>query len=302
MTEAIRWVLAAIAGAAIGLSAFAIGTASADPTQPSAPGPVTTSTPDELADMVMDVIQHGGPAGTDHHCCACAASLTGSVERERHGLQQGRARNLVGGVRGQGHQHHSVASAACAPSASRDTRTTTASVATTCGRAPSAAVRRRRQARPPRHRGGRDPAARVSARCSGTMRASGPAADSASRGPSTRTSVSTSPRRAGPASVAPTTALTIRLRAVGNRCRRAVFESDIGGGQFDPRARSRAATTMSVRSSCRVGAHCSDGGQNDQSAGGDPAGGQRCATSPAAARPASRLTTDGLRDSPMPPR
>ena len=62
MTEAMRWVLAAVAGAAIGLPAFAIGTASADPTQPSAPGPVTTSTSDELADMVMDVIQRGGPA------------------------------------------------------------------------------------------------------------------------------------------------------------------------------------------------------------------------------------------------
>ena len=62
MTEAMRWVLAAVAGAAIGLPAFAIGTASADPTQPPAPGPVTTSTSDELADMVMDVIQHGAPA------------------------------------------------------------------------------------------------------------------------------------------------------------------------------------------------------------------------------------------------
>ena len=57
-----RWVLAAVAGASIGLSAFAIGTASAEPTQPPAPGPATTSTSDELADMVMDVIQHGGPA------------------------------------------------------------------------------------------------------------------------------------------------------------------------------------------------------------------------------------------------
>jgi hypothetical protein len=59
---AMRWLLSAAAGAAIGLSAFAIGTASAEPTQPPAPGPPTTSTSDELADMVMDVIQHGGPA------------------------------------------------------------------------------------------------------------------------------------------------------------------------------------------------------------------------------------------------
>jgi hypothetical protein len=58
---AMRWLLSA-AGAVIGLSVFAIGTASAQPTQPPAPGPATTSTSDELADMVMDVIQHGGPA------------------------------------------------------------------------------------------------------------------------------------------------------------------------------------------------------------------------------------------------
>jgi hypothetical protein len=56
-----RWLLSAVAGAVIGLSAFAIGTAGAEPTQPPAPGPGATSTPDELADMVMDVIQQGGP-------------------------------------------------------------------------------------------------------------------------------------------------------------------------------------------------------------------------------------------------
>ena len=59
---AMRWLVSAAAGAVIGLSAFAIGTASAEPTQPPAPGPATTSTSDDLADMVMDVIQHGGPA------------------------------------------------------------------------------------------------------------------------------------------------------------------------------------------------------------------------------------------------
>jgi hypothetical protein len=59
---AMRRLLSAAAGAAIGLSALAIGTASAEPTQPPAPGPATTSTSDELADMVMDAIQHGGPA------------------------------------------------------------------------------------------------------------------------------------------------------------------------------------------------------------------------------------------------
>jgi hypothetical protein len=56
-----RWLLSAVAGAVIGLSAFAIGTANADPTPPPAPGP-TTSSSDDLADMVMDAIQHAGPA------------------------------------------------------------------------------------------------------------------------------------------------------------------------------------------------------------------------------------------------
>jgi hypothetical protein len=56
-----RRLLSALACAVIGLSAFAIGTASAEPTQPPAPVP-TTSNSDELADMVMDAIQHGGPA------------------------------------------------------------------------------------------------------------------------------------------------------------------------------------------------------------------------------------------------
>jgi hypothetical protein len=54
-----RWVLA---GAVIGLSVFAIGTASAEPTPTPAPNPGATSTSDELADMVLDAIQHGGPA------------------------------------------------------------------------------------------------------------------------------------------------------------------------------------------------------------------------------------------------
>jgi len=56
-----RWLLSAAVGAVIGLSALAIGTASAEPTPPPAPGP-TTSSSDDLADMVMDAIQHGGPA------------------------------------------------------------------------------------------------------------------------------------------------------------------------------------------------------------------------------------------------
>jgi hypothetical protein len=57
-----RWMLA-VACAAVGIAAFAIGTASAEPTQPPAPGPASSSS-DELADMVMDAIQHGGGAPT----------------------------------------------------------------------------------------------------------------------------------------------------------------------------------------------------------------------------------------------
>ena len=53
-----RWVVAPLAGAAIGLSVFAIGTASAEPTPTPEPGPAT-STSDDLADMVMDVIEAG---------------------------------------------------------------------------------------------------------------------------------------------------------------------------------------------------------------------------------------------------
>ena len=56
-----RWLLSAVAGALIGFCAFAIGTAGAEPTPSPAPGP-TTSSSDDLADMVMDAIQHGGPA------------------------------------------------------------------------------------------------------------------------------------------------------------------------------------------------------------------------------------------------
>ncbi len=50
--------LAAMACAVLGL--FTIGTANAEPTQPPAPEPAATSTSDELADMVMDVIERGG--------------------------------------------------------------------------------------------------------------------------------------------------------------------------------------------------------------------------------------------------
>jgi hypothetical protein len=56
-----RWVWTAVTGAVIGLSVLAAGTANAEPAQPSPPTP-GTSTSDELADMVMDAIEHGGPA------------------------------------------------------------------------------------------------------------------------------------------------------------------------------------------------------------------------------------------------
>ena len=56
-----RWVWSAAAGVVFGLSVLAIGTANAEPTPSPAPAPGTSSS-DELADMVMDVIQHGGPA------------------------------------------------------------------------------------------------------------------------------------------------------------------------------------------------------------------------------------------------
>lgn len=45
----------------IGLTTASIGVASAEPSSPP-PGPTTTSTDDELVDMVMDAIEHGDPA------------------------------------------------------------------------------------------------------------------------------------------------------------------------------------------------------------------------------------------------
>ena len=53
-----RWLLAAVAGVLIGLSAVAVATANADPAPPTP----TTSSSDELADLVMDVIQRAEPA------------------------------------------------------------------------------------------------------------------------------------------------------------------------------------------------------------------------------------------------
>ncbi|WP_319446709.1 MULTISPECIES: hypothetical protein [unclassified Mycobacterium] len=55
-----RWYLSAVA-VLIAFSALSGGTASAEPSTP-VPPPPSTSTPDELADMVMDAIGHGSPA------------------------------------------------------------------------------------------------------------------------------------------------------------------------------------------------------------------------------------------------
>lgn len=55
-----RWfVLSVVAGALVGVSVFAAGTAGAEPAQP---GPTTTSSSDELTDMVLDVVEHGAVA------------------------------------------------------------------------------------------------------------------------------------------------------------------------------------------------------------------------------------------------
>ena len=60
---AMRWVLTAVAGILIGASAFMMGPANAQPVSPPPPVPIQPgSTTDELADMVMDVIEGGGPA------------------------------------------------------------------------------------------------------------------------------------------------------------------------------------------------------------------------------------------------
>lgn len=59
--------------------------------------------------------------------------------------------------------------------------------------------------------------------------ASGPAFRPASRGPSTRASVSTSPRRTGPASVAPASRSISGSAAVGKRHRRVTLQADVVG-------------------------------------------------------------------------
>jgi hypothetical protein len=53
-----RWLVSAAVGVLLGFSALGVGTAHADPADTGST--TTTSTPGELADMVMDVIEHGG--------------------------------------------------------------------------------------------------------------------------------------------------------------------------------------------------------------------------------------------------
>jgi hypothetical protein len=55
-----RMVLASVA-LLMGISAASVGVAQAGPTTP-VPVPSTTSSDDELTDMVMDAIAHGDPA------------------------------------------------------------------------------------------------------------------------------------------------------------------------------------------------------------------------------------------------
>ena len=107
------------------------------------------------------------------------------------------------------------------------------------------------------------------------MRASGPTAASASRGPSRRTSVSASPRRAGPVNVAPTTASILRLRTIGNRCGAEGFEPDVVDGQCGARAQVSRGDDDVDAVVVGIGAQRRYGGEHDQRARGDPTGGHR---------------------------
>jgi hypothetical protein len=61
-----RWLFALVAGTLIGISAVASPSgspANAQPLPPPPPGPTQPgSTTEELADMVLDAIEHDGPA------------------------------------------------------------------------------------------------------------------------------------------------------------------------------------------------------------------------------------------------
>ena len=80
----------------IGLAGLAGGVAAAEPSSP-APAPPATSTDDELTDMVMDAIATR-TRRADHHPGSGAPALRASMQHERDGLRQRRARHVVGRV------------------------------------------------------------------------------------------------------------------------------------------------------------------------------------------------------------
>lgn len=58
-----RWLFAVVAGMLIGISAVAMSPANAQPLPPPPPGPTQPgSTTEELADMVLDAIEHDSAA------------------------------------------------------------------------------------------------------------------------------------------------------------------------------------------------------------------------------------------------
>ncbi len=57
------WLFAVVAGVLIGVSAIATSSANAQPVPPPPPGPTQPgSTTEDLANMVLDVIEHGSPS------------------------------------------------------------------------------------------------------------------------------------------------------------------------------------------------------------------------------------------------
>ena len=74
---AMRWAISVSAAVLlIGVSAFGMGSAGAQPV-PSPPPPAQPgSTTDELADMVMDVIEAAHDHRAEHHTCARTAAVS----------------------------------------------------------------------------------------------------------------------------------------------------------------------------------------------------------------------------------
>ena len=221
------------------------------------------------------------------------------MEGERHPLQQCRGRDVIGGVSTNGHEHHAVASTACAlrllghhdhdgigrhqlgrasvllpstPAASTSTtspgRTRSSNALSARGSAHDARVRAR-------HRFGQ------------------PRPEHAHVGQHLPAPGGAGQRRTDDS-------IDVRLRALWNRCRRAVFEPHIVGGQFDPEARSRVATTISVRSPSGSERSAITAARMTRA----PATSLRAASVRVQSGRAasSRLRTDGLSESPMPTR